>query len=110
MENTAVPDADLLYSPDIKRFWARFSKGKISGQIQFYLCHDAVPRFSHEGKLQSIDGNVPNLVNPPSGCRFHPRCKDAKTICKEAFPETKELGDNHQVACYLYTEKPRCTP
>ncbi len=71
---------------------------------------NAVPRFSHEGKLQSIDGNVPNLVNPPSGCRFHPRCKDAKTICKEAFPETKELGDNHQVACYLYTEKPRCTP
>lgn len=70
---------------------------------------NAVPRFSHEGELQSIDGNVPNLVNPPSGCRFHPRCKAAKAICKEAFPETKELGNNHQVACYLYTNKPRNT-
>jgi len=71
---------------------------------------NAVPRFSQEGALQSIDGNVPNLVNPPSGCRFHPRCKDAKTICKKAFPETKELGNNHQVACYLYTNKSRNTP
>ena len=49
---------------------------------------NAVPRFSHEGELESIEGNVPNLVNPPSGCRFHPRCRDAKSICKEAFPES----------------------
>jgi peptide/nickel transport system ATP-binding protein len=68
---------------------------------------NAVPRFSHEGELQSIDGNVPNLVNPPPGCRFHPRCRHAKAICKQAFPATKELGKNHQVACYLYTEKSR---
>jgi len=68
---------------------------------------NAVPRFSHEGQLQSIEGNVPNLVNPPSGCRFHPRCRDAKAICKEAFPESTEVGNNHQVACFLYTEKPR---
>jgi len=71
---------------------------------------NAVPRFSHEGELQSIDGNVPNLVNPPPGCRFHPRCMHAKAICKQAFPETKALGNNHQVACYLYTEKPRDNP
>jgi len=71
---------------------------------------NAVPRFSHEGELESIEGNVPNLVNPPSGCRFHPRCRDAKTICKAAFPAIKELGNNHQVACFLYTEKPRDNP
>jgi len=68
---------------------------------------NAVPRFSNEGKLQSIEGNVPNLVNPPSGCRFHPRCRDARAICKESFPITKEIGKNHQVACFLYTERPR---
>ena len=68
---------------------------------------NAVPRLSHEGELQSIEGNVPNLVNPPSGCRFHPRCRDAKAICKEAFPATKEVANNHQVACYLYTDRPR---
>ena len=68
---------------------------------------NAVPRFSHEGKLKSIEGNVPNLVNPPSGCRFHPRCRDAKAICKESFPITKEIEKNHQVACFLYTNRPR---
>ena len=71
---------------------------------------NAVPRFAHEGKLESIEGNVPNLVNPPSGCRFHPRCRNAKTICKEAFPESTVVGNNHQVACFLYTEKPRNNP
>ena len=68
---------------------------------------NAVPRFSHEGELQSIEGSVPNLVSPPSGCRFHPRCEDAKAICKKEFPATKVVGKNHQVACYLYTDKPR---
>jgi len=71
---------------------------------------NAVPRFSHEGELESIEGNVPNLVNPPPGCRFHPRCRDARAICKEAFPESTVVGNNHQVACFLYTEKPRNTP
>ena len=68
---------------------------------------DAVPRFAHEGELQSIEGNVPNLVTPPSGCRFHPRCGHAREICRKAFPETVEVGPNHQVACYLYTDRSR---
>jgi len=68
---------------------------------------NAVPRFSHEGELQSIEGNVPNLVNPPPGCRFHPRCKDAKGICRQEFPATTHVSKNHQVACYLFTDKPR---
>jgi peptide/nickel transport system ATP-binding protein len=70
---------------------------------------NAVPRFSHEGELQSIEGNVPNLVNPPSGCRFHPRCRDAKAICQKEFPASTVVGKNHEVACYLYTDKPRST-
>jgi peptide/nickel transport system ATP-binding protein len=68
---------------------------------------DAVPRFSQEGELQSIEGNVPNLVNPPSGCRFHPRCKEARDICRKEFPETVRVAKNHQVACYLYTNRSR---
>jgi peptide/nickel transport system ATP-binding protein len=38
---------------------------------------DAVPKFAQEGQLRSIEGAVPNLVTPPAGCRFHPRCKEA---------------------------------
>ena len=61
---------------------------------------DAVPKFSMEDDLKSIDGHVPNLVMPPGGCRFHPRCPHAMAVCQEAFPEMTEIGKNHLVACY----------
>jgi peptide/nickel transport system ATP-binding protein len=63
---------------------------------------EAVPKFSVEKELQSIEGNVPNLVTPPPGCRFHPRCPHAMGVCRETFPEMKEIEKDHLVACYLY--------
>jgi peptide/nickel transport system ATP-binding protein len=60
----------------------------------------AVPKFSMEDELKSIEGNVPNLVTPPSGCRFHPRCPHAMAVCRETFPEMTEIGQTHLVACY----------
>jgi peptide/nickel transport system ATP-binding protein len=67
----------------------------------------AVPKFSMEDELKSIEGNVPNLVTPPSGCRFHPRCPHAMAVCKEAFPEMTEIEQNHLVACYWAASKYR---
>ncbi len=61
---------------------------------------DAVPKFEVEQELKSIEGNVPNLVTPPPGCRFHPRCPHAMDICRKEFPEIKEAGRDHWVACY----------
>jgi peptide/nickel transport system ATP-binding protein len=61
---------------------------------------EAVPRFSQDDELKSIEGNVPNLVTPPPGCRFHPRCPHAMDVCRKTFPEMKELNKNHLVACY----------
>ncbi len=52
--------------------------------------------------FKSIVGMVPNLINPPTGCRFHPRCPFAKTICKEKMPKIKEVKKEHFVACHLY--------
>ncbi|MGD2187786.1 MAG: ABC transporter ATP-binding protein, partial [Desulfobacterales bacterium] len=66
---------------------------------------NSVPRFSQEGQLQSIEGSVPNLVTPPSGCRFHPRCPHAMPVCKGVFPEMLEVAKNHQVACYWVASK-----
>jgi peptide/nickel transport system ATP-binding protein len=68
---------------------------------------EAVPRRHQEGPLQSIEGAVPNLVDPPSGCRFHPRCPEAKEICRGHFPEMVAMRPGHTVACYLYTDRPR---
>ena len=61
---------------------------------------EAVPKFSDQKELKSIEGNVPNLVTPPAGCRFHPRCPHAMDVCRQAFPEMKEVDKNHLVACY----------
>lgn len=63
---------------------------------------DAVPKFLMEGALKSIEGNVPNLVTPPSGCRFHPRCPHAMEICTKEAPDLVEIDNNHTVACYLF--------
>jgi len=65
----------------------------------------AVPKFDMEKELKSIEGNVPNLVAPPDGCRFHPRCPHAMAVCKEVFPEMTEIGANHLVACYWAASK-----
>jgi peptide/nickel transport system ATP-binding protein len=61
---------------------------------------DAVPKFAQEGQLKSIEGAVPNLVTPPAGCRFHPRCKQAKEICKQEMPQAMEVEKNHWVMCH----------
>ncbi|MHA1948432.1 MAG: ABC transporter ATP-binding protein [Candidatus Thorarchaeota archaeon] len=61
----------------------------------------AVPKL-HEDKvrLPQIRGSVPNLITPPSGCRFHPRCDYATSICKEEKPKLEELEPGHWVACH----------
>ncbi len=63
---------------------------------------DAVPKLSMEGSLKSIEGNVPNLVTPPPGCRFHPRCPHAMEICRKEAPDLIEIEGNHTVACHLF--------
>jgi len=47
------------------------------------------------------EGEIPNPINPPSGCRFHPRCPFAIDICSKVEPELRELRPNNQVACHV---------
>jgi oligopeptide/dipeptide ABC transporter ATP-binding protein len=49
-----------------------------------------------------LKGEVPSPINPPSGCRFHPRCPHAMRQCSEAIPIEKEIAPGHMVACHLY--------
>jgi peptide/nickel transport system ATP-binding protein len=53
-------------------------------------------------QLESIEGVVPDLINPPSGCRFHPRCKHAIPLCAEQEPPLEPIADGHLVSCHLY--------
>jgi oligopeptide transport system ATP-binding protein len=47
-----------------------------------------------------LGGEIPSPVNPPSGCRFHPRCPVAKTHCSETVPEWREIRTGHWIACH----------
>lgn len=51
-----------------------------------------------------ITGEIPSPLNPPSGCRFHPRCPFVKPICSEVEPPLLQVATGHQVACHLYGE------
>lgn len=51
--------------------------------------------------LKSIPGTVPEMINPPSGCRFHPRCPFAMDKCRKKRPKLIETIERHEVACYL---------
>jgi peptide/nickel transport system ATP-binding protein len=54
-------------------------------------------------ELDSIAGVPPNLLNPPTGCRFNPRCTRRMEICTKEKPEYLELGERHFAACHLLT-------
>lgn len=54
-----------------------------------------------EESLRVIEGTVPNMVNPPSGCLFHPRCPDAVPECQTTEPKTVK-GDQHEASCLVH--------
>jgi len=56
-------------------------------------------------RVQTMPGSAPNLINPPSGCRFHPRCKFAMEICVQKEPPTIDVGHGHSVSCWLIKKR-----
>jgi oligopeptide/dipeptide ABC transporter ATP-binding protein len=66
----------------------------------------SIPKVGEEReKLEVIYGSVPNLIYPPSGCRFHPRCPYRFEICDSIIPKNIEIEPNYYVACHLYDPK-----
>lgn len=53
-------------------------------------------------KKMILKGEVASAVNPPKGCRFHPRCPSVMEKCRQDPPELREISDYHRVACHLY--------
>ena len=69
----------------------------------------AVPHPDPEGRRSRIvlSGDIPNPENPPSGCRFHPRCPRIRDECRIQAPVSVDVGSRgrvHQVSCHLYRQ------
>ena len=62
------------------------------------------PEIEATRKRIILPGDVPSPANPPSGCRFHPRCPWAKERCSEEVPELSDAGGGHEVACHFWSE------
>ena len=62
----------------------------------------SIPKADQQEELSMIPGAVPNLIRPPEGCRFHPRCPKRMEICERQKPLTVEHSPGHWVACHLY--------
>ncbi|MEM3746031.1 MAG: ABC transporter ATP-binding protein [Thermoproteota archaeon] len=64
----------------------------------------SVPTLRSTKKLSYIPGAPPSLLDPPPGCRFHPRCPHAKDICRKKEPPEVEVSEQHTVKCWLFAQ------
>jgi len=71
----------------------------------------AIPSIEkRDKKLKVIRGMVPNLIYPPTGCRFHPRCDHRLEVCEEINPTFTVIGKDYNVACHLYNPEYKNSP
>jgi oligopeptide/dipeptide ABC transporter ATP-binding protein len=64
---------------------------------------NSIPRLDTQAKyLVPITGTVCNMMDPPAGCKFHPRCAHAMDICRREVPAMREIAPGHQAACHLH--------
>ncbi len=64
----------------------------------------AVPRVDLRKQLVPIAGNIPNLIDPPTGCRYHPRCPYSTQVCVDQIPELESLDGGREVSCHHWRE------
>lgn len=83
-----LADSDELYQTPLHPY------------TQALLSAAPIPDPTRKGKREVLAGDVPNPINPPSGCRFHTRCAYAKDLCRQEQPYLTEIHQNHSVACF----------
>jgi peptide/nickel transport system ATP-binding protein/oligopeptide transport system ATP-binding protein len=93
----------IMYAGDIVEFSDVISIFKSPQHPYTSLLLKCLPRRDRkQDRLEAIPGRVPSLMDPPSGCKFHPRCPYSKEICRNERPESVEVRKRHFVACTLY--------
>jgi len=77
-------------------------KNPLHPYTQALLSAAPVPDPAAKRKRIILEGSIPSPANPPSGCKFHTRCRECMDICKKVVPEAKEVEPGHTVVCHLY--------
>jgi len=68
------------------------------------LLDAAVPKRIEPGAEDNTASEPPSPINPPAGCRFHPRCPYATDVCRTDMPELVEIAPRHEVRCHRWRE------
>ncbi|NIM45003.1 MAG: ATP-binding cassette domain-containing protein [Nitrososphaeria archaeon] len=87
----------IVENADVYTIYERPKHPYTAGLIGSVLTID-----EYKEELPTLSGDVPDLTDLPSGCRFHPRCEYAKDICYKEEPPLIEIDPGHQVLCWLY--------
>ena len=101
----------VMYSGSIVEYATAFDLFKNPRHPYTQGLMAAIPSIEKKNqKLQTIRGMVPNLIYPPSGCRFHPRCDKRLEICDSIKPTFLEIGKRYYIACHLFDPKYKDSP
>jgi oligopeptide transport system ATP-binding protein len=73
---------------------------------RFLLAAAPIPDPTATRQTQVLGGDVPSLIDIPTGCRFHPRCPFAEPVCSRREPLLDEVGPEHRVACHMFSSDP----
>ncbi|MGH7864441.1 MAG: oligopeptide/dipeptide ABC transporter ATP-binding protein, partial [Candidatus Binataceae bacterium] len=94
-------DVTILYSARVME--QASVKELFSNPLHPYTCGllESMPGVNHQPRhrLQAIPGNIPSALNPPAGCRFHPRCPRAIDDCARVVPTLERKAPEHDAAC-----------
>jgi peptide/nickel transport system ATP-binding protein len=98
-------DVGIMYAGNLVEVGDAVSVFKKSLHPYSYKLIGAFPSVvGPKKRLEFIPGSPPNLLNLPTGCRFHPRCPFAQSICKDEIPEFREITSGHYAKCHFAGE------
>jgi peptide/nickel transport system ATP-binding protein len=97
-------DVGVMYLGNLVEYGSKTAifKNPLHPYTQALLSAAPVPDPAAKMNRIILEGSIPSPANPPSGCKFHTRCRERMEICSKYVPQTKEIEPGHTVACHLY--------
>ncbi len=94
----------VMYLGDLVEYGSKKSifKNPLHPYTQALLSAAPIPDPAAKMNRIILEGSIPSPANPPSGCKFHTRCRECMAICKTDIPKSKEIEPGHRVVCHLY--------